>query len=309
MRIVYNVSGERRKQLVRAVSEILGIPAHYDGAPTFCYSVDYYTIDKNGTLSFSDRTDSDEVENLLEELDARGFECEPAEGYEEDDAEPCGAEAPSPEEDFTSRTYQAELSDPDCPDRMEVFKAAHDEDAIMEAYGFCEGGVELLELLELDDDCNVIRGVDLTSESSRLSITYPRIGFSQTALDNLTKMVAAKKTLIMAALGAEDLPIEVTEEVIRFPWFTLDDPSEAAYYSQFIWALCMTAQAKKRVTAKERAIDGSAKFAMRCFLLQLGLIGPEYRKARQHLLSKLGGSSAFKYGTPTKSADKEVEYE
>jgi len=35
MEVKYNISGDRRKQLVGAISEILDIPAHYNGAPTF----------------------------------------------------------------------------------------------------------------------------------------------------------------------------------------------------------------------------------------------------------------------------------
>ena len=45
--------------------------------PTAAYQVDYFTISKDGTLSFDDRTDSDEVELLVEALLERGFEPEP----------------------------------------------------------------------------------------------------------------------------------------------------------------------------------------------------------------------------------------
>ena len=38
--IDFNVVGERRKLLVRAMSEILGEDAVYQGAPSFSYTVD-----------------------------------------------------------------------------------------------------------------------------------------------------------------------------------------------------------------------------------------------------------------------------
>ena len=38
----YNVSGEKRKQLVRAMSGILGEDAVYQGAPSFAYRVELY---------------------------------------------------------------------------------------------------------------------------------------------------------------------------------------------------------------------------------------------------------------------------
>jgi len=77
MEMKYNVNGADRKRLVAAVSEILDIPQKYLGAPTFAYEVDYFTVDKNGTVSFDDRADSDEVEMLVEALLEKGFEPEP----------------------------------------------------------------------------------------------------------------------------------------------------------------------------------------------------------------------------------------
>ena len=44
--------------------------------PTFNYVVDYFTVDKSGTVIFDDRADSEEVENLIEQLEAAGFHAE-----------------------------------------------------------------------------------------------------------------------------------------------------------------------------------------------------------------------------------------
>ena len=74
MKIRYNRIGSERKALVRAIEEITECNAQYLGAPTFAYQVDYFTIEKDGTLEFDDRADSEEIENLLEQLAERGFE-------------------------------------------------------------------------------------------------------------------------------------------------------------------------------------------------------------------------------------------
>ena len=74
MKIRYNRIGLERKALVRAIEEITECTAQYLGAPTFAYRVDYFTIEKDGTLEFDDRADSEEIENLLEQLAERGFE-------------------------------------------------------------------------------------------------------------------------------------------------------------------------------------------------------------------------------------------
>lgn len=72
-----------RKVLVKAIAEITGAEAKYDGPPSFTYTVDYFTIGRDSTISFDDRADSEEVEHLIEELTVRGF-IAPAEVEVED---------------------------------------------------------------------------------------------------------------------------------------------------------------------------------------------------------------------------------
>ena len=55
MTITIHAQGAERKRLVQTISDWLGVPAKYCGAPTFNYEVDYFTIDRNGSLSFDDR--------------------------------------------------------------------------------------------------------------------------------------------------------------------------------------------------------------------------------------------------------------
>ena len=76
MTVKYNVTGTKRKELVELVSNFTGCEIKYNGAPTFAYEVDYFTIDKSGALSFDDRADSEVIERLLEMLYDNGFEAE-----------------------------------------------------------------------------------------------------------------------------------------------------------------------------------------------------------------------------------------
>lgn len=72
----FNVPGKKRKALAQCIAEWLGCSVNYKGAPTFAYEVDYFTIDKDGVLSFDDRADSEVIERLFEHLYDEGFECE-----------------------------------------------------------------------------------------------------------------------------------------------------------------------------------------------------------------------------------------
>ena len=77
MKVKYNVTGEKRKELVKAISKATGAKAVYKFMPTCNYEIDYFTVTKDGTLEFDDRADSEEVERVLEAIAAAGFECEP----------------------------------------------------------------------------------------------------------------------------------------------------------------------------------------------------------------------------------------
>ena len=79
MRIEFHRTGAERKALVTAIGEILEARPKYKGMPSAAYEIDYYTVTKDGTVEFDDRTDSEEVENLLEQLADRGIVAAPAE--------------------------------------------------------------------------------------------------------------------------------------------------------------------------------------------------------------------------------------
>ena len=85
MEVRYNVTGERRKELVQVISDITGARAFYQFMPTCNYIVDFFTITKDGTLIFDDRSDSEEVEIVLEGIAEAGFECEAAPGADSGD--------------------------------------------------------------------------------------------------------------------------------------------------------------------------------------------------------------------------------
>lgn len=127
-----------------------------------------------------------------------------------------------------------------------------------------------------------------------LTISFPKGDFTDAALANLEKILAAKAGLIKKALGADRLTVDASDEKwVAFPWWdTLPTVEEATVYCAFIAAVCKLAQNAKRVTAKEAPVE-SEKYAFRCFLLRLGFIGAEHKTERKILLSKLSGSAAF----------------
>ena len=216
MTIKINAQGAERKRLVQIIAQWLGCDAKYLGVPSCAYRVDYFTIEKDGSLTFDDSADSEVVERLMQHLYDEGFDIDQSNSEDE--------------------------------------------------------------------------------EISGVCISMPRSLFTDSNLENLKAIVAAKGNLIKKALGADELNLEVTDTKVSFPWFIgTPTPDELKAYDTFICKLCEMARNQKRVNAKEKDTDNE-KYAFRCFLLRLGFIGDEYKSERKILLRKLTGSSAFKSG-------------
>ena len=46
-----NAQGKERKNLVKAIAEITGQAAKYNGAPAFTYTVGSYTVERDGSIT------------------------------------------------------------------------------------------------------------------------------------------------------------------------------------------------------------------------------------------------------------------
>jgi hypothetical protein len=92
MKVDYNVTGKDRKSLVNAIAAITEEKTEYLGMPTASYKVGCFTVDRNGTLEFDDRADSKGTEDLIKELDKRGFTAKVGEtsGEESETADGAG---------------------------------------------------------------------------------------------------------------------------------------------------------------------------------------------------------------------------
>jgi hypothetical protein len=271
MKIRFNVTGSDRKRLVGAISQAINSPTKYLGAPTFAYEVGNYHIDKNGEVTGNDN------ELLVSELAEQGFSgvAEYENTYQEGETR-IGSEhwmsesvESGSETDETPAFENLQMTE---SEELGLGRTRHDYPG--------ENGMQASDVPEPDS----------------LTIELPLEGFTETALDNLEKLVISKAALIKKSVGASDLPLERTETTLRFPWFSADASSDAIKaYTQLVAALATMAKEQKRITAKERTVDNE-KYAFRCFLLRLGFIGEEYAAARKILLAGLSGNGSFRSG-------------
>ena len=73
MIIHYRANGKERKKLAEVIAKEIGVDAIYQGAPTFSYKMDYFTVDREGALVLDDEDFGEEAERVLEAIAAAGF--------------------------------------------------------------------------------------------------------------------------------------------------------------------------------------------------------------------------------------------
>lgn len=209
MNIEFSLTGEKRKKLVKAISEITGAAAKYQYMPTCAYNIGGHTVTKEGTLIIGDDANEKEIQHLLEELAGRGYKI---------------------------------------PD-----------------------------------------------SNNKLAIQIPLDSLSERTLNRVRRIIENKGELFKSAFKTDSLDILKTEKSVDFPWFTIEQDGDADAYCTFISMLCEFAQNRNRINNKPDTSDNE-KYAFRCFLLRIGMIGTDFKAARKVLLRNLTGSSAFRHG-------------
>ena len=284
MKVNYNIQKEERKAMVAAVSKVLGEKPAYCGAPSFSYKVGTFEITKDGSLCFDDATDEAMVARVRTALREAGFTSE--DGENEASCADTGADDPI--------QTGASVEEPTAVDAAEIessrTETAPDEPTIVET----EADEQIQ--METPKEASPAEETETEPDEDSLSISLSRSLFTETALQNLDALLLSKGRLIRHAFDIREATYTLTDDRITFAWLhgTITDETAKAY-AEFISMLCLMARTQKRVTAKEKIVDNE-KYAFRCFLLRLGMIGSAYKESRKILLQNLTGSSAFKSG-------------
>ena len=304
MRIHYNATGADRKALVKVIAEATGAKAEYKGMPSAVYAIDCFTVTKDGVLEFSDRTDTEEVEAVLEALETAGFNGVGEMAEVPEDAQ----ESPT----LADTAPEGPTAEPDAENDTEPQESPTWGDTTpQEAEGSTKGFEE--------------------HDPIELTVTIPMARHTGMSLRNLINLIYAKAPLLNKALGTEfrvdeglvrllqndgcvlsvDRLFQTVEdyenrhgkagngleiEPDKIIFGTLPETEDPAIMRTFT-TLCamMNRQAltQQRIQAREAKTDNE-KFAMRCWLMRLGMNGPEYKAERNILMKNLSGHSAFR---------------
>ena len=133
--------------------------------PTCNYEIDFFTVTKDGTLLFDDRSDSEEVEKVLEAIAVAGFECETA-------AEDAEQAAPAKETEETAQEAAQAATEADSADESEQAGLT----VSLPLDGFNPDSLDRLQKL-VDSKASLIRkalGADrLTVQASEGTVRFP----------------------------------------------------------------------------------------------------------------------------------------
>ena len=312
--IKYAASGEQRKKLVNALSEILECESKYLKAPSYGYEVGSCVVNRTGDIEFPDDMTEEEIEAIVKKLTWHGFERVLDEPTGEIDGAPALEEsalgAEDPTEENVSDAVEANVEESeDVLDEtvVEEDKIAAAEDSAAsketsaesieesEAPVLPEGNFESAEATkEATGEPSEETSIPEATEPKKIVIELPGSYLDEAELGRVRAIVASKASVLKKALDTDDLSIERNEDKICFPWFTdhgIDGETKA--YMQLVSGIAKRAKMLTRVTATE-SVSENDKFTMRLFLVSLNFKGTEYAFARKFLIRNLTGNSGWR---------------
>lgn len=144
-------------------------------------------------------------------------------------------------------------------------------------------------------------GIEATDEAVAeelgLTLAFPTTDWDKATAGKVEATLAAKGHLIAKALRipATPMSIDVEAGTVEFPWFDqVPDPQVVEAATVLIARIIDHAKAATRISAKPAETGGNDKYAMRCWLLRLGMIGDDTKRARRTLLKPLDGNAAWR---------------
>jgi len=290
MEIKYNIEKSQRKALAQKIADIIGAEVEYLGVPSCAYQIDIFTLSKDAVLSFTDRSDTELVEKVLDGLADAGYIGEtvtPPEGTES---------TPDTEEDYVE---------------IDVTIVSDTEEDADNHYDEPEETTELPE--------------PLTAE-----ISFPLSHHTVQSLTNLICMIHSRGALLSKATGGqfyadksltdailddktfrsiheliayireweETNPelkgIRFADDKLIFDGFGVAQDAETVQtFTKLAAAMNKMAITQKRVQAKD-VDDSNEKYALRIWLIRLGLNGADCKVDRKRLMAPLSGHTAFR---------------
>lgn len=318
----YALNIEDRKVLVSRLMELTGLHSRYTFMPRCAYIVGSYTVEKEGTLMIEDNAAPEIIRTLLDEgiIREEGVETpetsEPETTCEETTESEC--EESDESVDSTEDTQPTEESGATVEESPEVQEPV-DEDEPMDTVNDTD-----------PDEAPVPTEQPTLQDVDELTISLPMSGHTAQSLRNFLNLMYSRGPLLNKAMGTnfsvsnslldaleqattrtvdemlDELEeyrlgagttgmtgICITAEKISLAFAGPLTQDKVSAYTELCAAMNRMAVTQKRIQAKT-VNDVNEKYALRIWLIRLGLNGDEHKTIRKLLMQNLSGHAAFR---------------
>ena len=325
----FKLNVAERKTLAKRMEELTGIHPYYTKAPLYSYDIGSYTIDRNGNLLVEpENADAELLTTLLNEGLIRGGESIESTDDQMENTEPTDHLEEEPvTEDTEAETEVLDEQEPEDADTAEDEPAEAGAEEASEPDNTAED-----DATEDEPDAESQETEDQPEEVPLdLELAFPVSQHNGVTLRNLVNLLFSRGKLIGKATGGhfhveeglvEKLKddsctfaimnfinavsdyeaehgaalegLKITTEKVIFTGFpTAPDHEHLTAFAQLAVLMNQQAISQKRIQAKD-VNDENEKYALRTWLLRLGMNGPDFKETRKILMENLSGHAAFR---------------
>lgn len=330
----FELNVAERKTLAKRMEDLTGIHPYYTKAPLYSYDIGNYTIDRDGNLLVEpENADAELLTTLLNEGLIRGGESVESTDDQPEDTEPTDHLEEEPVTEDTEQMTETEPEaldeqEPEDADTAEENEPAEDEsEEAVESDNTAED-----DTTEDEPDAEPQETEDQPEEVPLdLELAFPVSQHNGVTLRNLINLLYSRGKLIGKATGGnfhveeglvEKLKddsctfaimnfinavsdyeteygaalegLKISTEKVTFTGFpTAPDHEHLTAFAQLAVLMNQQAIGQKRIQAKD-VNDENEKYALRTWLLRLGMNGPDFKETRKILMENLSGHAAFR---------------
>ena len=259
-----NTHPENRKDMVKAISELIELPSAYMGMPSAAFQIGPITVSRDGSINCEDETMLETIKPMLTEH-----------GWLDAEAAP--------------ETYAEALADSkEIPDDTEPIRTDR-MDITMPVENWTVGQLtNLLRMLYSKQDLiNRMLDYDMLSIEESF-ITAISENPPETAADFEERMLKAIEGDCICGFRIAD-----GKAALSVP-FTEDEPTRWTAYADLLKGILKTAETASRVSIKRLDDSENEKYLANSWLMRMGFGGANYKETRRILMGHLTGFAAFK---------------
>lgn len=318
----YALNIDDRKVLVSRLMELTGLHSRYTFMPRCAYIVGSYTVEKEGTLVIEDSAAPEIIRTLLDEgiIREEGAETPGTPETEATCGEATESECEESDEtvdgtEDTQPTVEPGATAEESPEAQEPVDVDESMDTVNDTDA---------------DEAPVPTEQPTLQDVDELTISLPMSGHTAQSIRNFLNLMYSRGPLLNKAMGTnfsvsnslldaveqastrtveemlDELEeyrlgagttgmtgISITAEKISLTFAGPLTQEKVSAYTELCSAMNRMAVTQKRIQAKT-VNDANEKYALRIWLIRLGLNGDEHKTIRKLLMQNLTGHAAFR---------------